>query len=125
MLALFEAIDAVVEDQSGNLSIPRRFTTDMREIWVLQGRLLNRSGRRPFALLGNPRFRAAYDFLLLRCESGELDTEIGQWWERFQHAGEDERRAMLTPGSGGRKRRRRRKPAKARTEPVAGSESES
>ena len=115
MLALFEAIDRVIEDQSGNLSIPRRFTTDMREIWVLQARLLNRSGRRPFALLGNPRFRAAYDFLLLRCESGELDPEIGQWWERFQHAGEDERKSMLVAGSSGRRRRRRRKPGSSRT----------
>ena len=122
MLALFEAIDQVIEEQSGNLSIPRRFTTDMREIWVLQARLLNRSGRRPFALLANPRFRAAYDFLLLRCESGELDMEIGQWWERFQHAGEDERKNMLVPGSSGRRRRRRRKPGKARSDSAAGQE---
>jgi len=71
--------------------------------------LLNRSGRRPFALLGNPRFRAAYDFLLLRCESGELDMEVGQWWQRFQHAGEDERKKMLLPAENGRRRRRRKK----------------
>jgi poly(A) polymerase len=110
MLALFEAIDRVIEDQSANLAIPRRFSSDMREIWILQARLLNRSGRRPFALLGNPRFRAAYDFLLLRCESGELDMEVGQWWQRFQHAGEDERKEMLLPGTTGRRRRRRKKP---------------
>jgi len=115
MLALFEAIDRVIEDQSANLAIPRRFSSDMREIWILQARLSNRSGRRPFALLGNPRFRAAYDFLLLRCESGELDLEIGQWWERFQHAGEDERRKMLLPAENGRRRRRRRKKAKSQS----------
>ena len=115
MLALFGAIDRVVEDQSANLAIPRRFSSDMREIWILQARLLNRSGRRPFALLGNPRFRAAYDFLLLRCESGELDMEIGQWWQRFQHAGEDERRKMLLPAANGRRRRRRRKKPKSQT----------
>jgi poly(A) polymerase len=114
MLALFAAIDQVIEEQSVNLAIPRRFSTDMREIWVLQARLLRRSGRQPFALLGNPRFRAAYDFLLLRCESGELDMEIAQWWQRFQHAGEEERKAMLIPGSGGRRRRRRRKSSKPR-----------
>ena len=114
MLAMFEAIDDVIEEQSANLAIPRRFSSDMREIWILQVRLLNRSGRRPFALLGNPRFRAAFDFLLLRCESGELDMEIGQWWQRFQHAGEDEREKMLVPGSGGRRRRRRRKTTKPR-----------
>ena len=115
MLALFAAIDQVIEGQSANLAIPRRFSTDMREIWILQARLLNRSGRRPFALLGNPRFRAAYDFLMLRCESGELEMEIGEWWQRFQHAGDNERKKMLVPGSGTRRRRRRRKSAKSRT----------
>jgi poly(A) polymerase len=114
MSALFEAIDQVIEDQSANLAIPRRFSSDMREIWILQARLQNRSGRRPFVLLGNPRFRAAYDFLLLRCESGELDMEIGEWWQRFQHAGEEERKSMLVPGSGGRRRRRRRKSTRPR-----------
>ncbi|NIO40000.1 MAG: polynucleotide adenylyltransferase PcnB, partial [Burkholderiales bacterium] len=113
MVALFDASDRVIDDQSANLAIPRRFSSDMREIWVLQARLLNRSGRRPYVLLGNPRFRAAYDFLLLRCESGELDAEIGQWWQRFQHAGEEERRKMLLAGTGGRRRRRRRKKQKS------------
>ncbi len=123
MLAIFEASDKVIEEQSSNLAIPRRFSSDMREIWVLQARLLNRSGRRPFALLSNPRFRAAYDFLLLRCESGELDMEIGQWWQRFQHAGEEERRSMLLPSSGGRRRRRRRKKPKSRPGDDAAPES--
>ena len=66
-------------------------------------------------IIGHKRFRAAYDFLLLRCESGELDMEIGEWWERFQHANEDERRSMLLPGTGGRRRRRRRKKPKSQT----------
>jgi len=115
MLALFEAMDQVLAEQSENLAIPRRFSSDMKEIWVLQARLTNRSGRRPFTLLSNPRFRAAYDFLLLRCESGELDMEIGEWWERFQRVGEEERAGMLMPGSGGRRRRRRRKRGKTAT----------
>jgi poly(A) polymerase len=113
MLALFKAIDQVLVEQSENLAIPRRFSSDMKEIWVLQARLLNRSGRRPFAILSNPRFRAAYDFLLLRCESGELDMEIADWWERFQRAGDEERKSMLVPGSGGRRKRRRRKSVNA------------
>lgn len=108
MLALIEAIDEVLDEQSDNLAIPRRFTTDMREIWVMQARLLNRSGRRPFSLLGNARFRAAFDFLLLRCQSGEIDPEVGQWWEQFQHSSEQERSKMLIPGSGARRRRKRR-----------------
>jgi poly(A) polymerase len=115
MLALFEAMDQVLAEQSESLAIPRRFSSDMKEIWVLQARLTNRSGRRPFALLSNPRFRAAYDFLLLRCESGELDMEIAEWWERFQRVDEEERTGMLMPGSGGRRRRRRRKRGKTAT----------
>jgi poly(A) polymerase len=115
MLALFEAMDQVLAEQSENLAIPRRFSSDMKEIWILQARLTNRSGRRPFALLSNPRFRAAYDFLLLRCESGELDMELAEWWERFQRVGEEERAGMLVPGSGGRRRKRRRKRSKTTT----------
>lgn len=111
--ALFQAMDEVLHNQAENMAIPRRFGIDMKEIWVLQARLVNRSGRRPYALLANPRFRAGYDFLCLRCESGELDLEIAQWWERFQNADEDERKRLLVPGGtgsgSGRRRRRRRK----------------
>jgi poly(A) polymerase len=107
--ALFKAMDEVIDEQSENLAIPRRFGADMKEIWVLQPRLLHRSGRRPYAVLANPRFRAAYDFLLLRCESGEVDREVGDWWTRFQDAGEDERSRMLLPPAPGSGRRRRRR----------------
>jgi poly(A) polymerase len=113
--ALFKAMDDVIEEQAENLAIPRRFGADMKEIWVLQPRLLQRSGKRPFTVLANPRFRAAYDFLLLRCESGEVDADVGEWWTRFQNAGDEERRAMLLPapaGGGRRRRRRRRSPAR-------------
>lgn len=109
--ALFKAMDQVIDEQSENLAIPRRFGADMKEIWVLQPRLLQRSGKRPYAVLANPRFRAAYDFLLLRCDSGEVDREVGEWWTRFQDAGEEERSRMLlppAPGSGRRRRRRRK-----------------
>jgi poly(A) polymerase len=84
----------------------------MREIWALQPRFLQRSGKRPYRLLEHPRMRAGYDFLLLRCESGEAESELGQWWERFQKTGESEREQMLVSDSapGGRRRRRRRKP---------------
>jgi poly(A) polymerase len=118
--ALFKAMDEVIDEQSENLAIPRRFGADMKEIWVLQPRLLQRSGRRPYAALANPRFRAAYDFLLLRCESGEVDREVGDWWTRFQDAGEEERSRMLLPPApgGGRRRRRRRRSGRQQTAPA-------
>jgi poly(A) polymerase len=82
----------------------------MKEIWALQPRFEQRSGRRPFALLMQERFRAGYDFLVLRGASGEIPTELPQWWERFQRAGEAERASMLlAPQPGEHKKRRRRR----------------
>jgi poly(A) polymerase len=113
ILALNEAMDDVLHKQVETLAIPKRYTAVMREIWSFQPRFTQRSGQRPFRLLENPRFRAAYDFLTLRCASGEVDAEVGAWWERFQHAHPDERTRMLVKGEGPSKprRRRRRKPA--------------
>jgi poly(A) polymerase len=108
--ALHQAMDQVVAAQVENLAIPRRFTADMKEIWALQPRFLNRSGSRPYRLLEHPRLHAGLDFLLLRCDSGELEMEVGRWWERFKDAGEDERARMLLPDSAGGKRKRRRRP---------------
>jgi len=108
--ALYQAMDHVLRAQAGKLAIPHRYGADMREIWSLQPRLLQRAGKRPYRLLEHPRFRAGYDFLRLRAESGDVEPEIAQWWERFQHAGEAERARMLTGEPGGpRKRRRRRR----------------
>lgn len=104
--ALSEAMNRVIDVQADSLAIPRRYGSIMKEIWALQPRFAIRSGSRPFRLLENSRFRAGYDFLLLRCESGEADPELGDWWGRFQSAGDDERRQMLLP-EGPRKRRRR------------------
>jgi poly(A) polymerase len=113
--ALHEAMEQVVSQQAEKLSIPRRFSAPMKELWAMQPRFAVRSGRRPAALLSHERFRAGYDFLLLRCASGEVDPEIGAWWTEFQHAGDEERNAMLLPGTskGARRRRPRKKRAAA------------
>jgi poly(A) polymerase len=112
MPALFHAMEEVGRVQAEKLRIPRRYTGDMKEIWALQPRFDNRTGRRPFQLLQHPRFRAAYDFLRLRCESGELDAEIGTWWHQFQDSDEMARTGMLrndSPATGRKRRRPRRK----------------
>lgn len=122
MPALFLAMDQVLDTQTAQLAIPRRFTTDMKELWALQQRLENRSGKRPFRVLEHPRFRAAYDFLQLRCDSGELDAELGDWWRRFQQVTPHEREAMLIKDAEPkRKRRRRRTPSADRTVDVDAS----
>ena len=108
MPALYLAMDQVLDTQTEKLAISRRFTADMKELWALQLRLEQRTGRRPFRVLEHPRFRAAYDFLELRCESGEMDAEIGDWWRRFQQANAHEREAMLLRDAEPKRRRGRR-----------------
>ena len=116
--ALFEAMDTVLDIQTDKLAIPRRLTAVMKEIWALQPRFEQRSGRRPFGLLAHERFRAGFDFLVLRSGSGEAPEELSQWWEKFQHAGEAERQAMLmAPQPGERPRRRRRRRSKSALPP--------
>jgi poly(A) polymerase len=110
--ALYLAMDQVLDAQTDKLSIPRRLTTTMKEIWALQPRLEQRSGKRAFVLLTHPRFRAGYDFMLLRCDSGEVPMELANWWTRFQDAETEERNAMLIPDAAPKKRARRRRRGK-------------
>ena len=115
--ALHQAMDQVLDTQTDKLSIPRRLTATMKELWVLQPRFEQRSGKRPFALLAHPRFRAAYDFTLLRAESGEVPVELGDWWTRFQDADGAEREAMLMADTGDKKKRPRRRRKRAGAAP--------
>ncbi len=110
--ALHQAMDAVINAQTEKLAIPRRYTTIMKEIWILQPRFEQRSAKRPFALLAQERFRAGFDFLLLRAKSGEVSMELAEWWERFQELPHPEQVDMLlapAPGERSTTRRRRRK----------------
>lgn len=106
------AAEQILREQLKYISIPKRFSVPMREIWSFQDRFERRAGMQAFRLLENKRFRAAYDFLLLRVESGEADGALADWWTRFQTIDDHERRAMIavvTPVGGQSKRRRRRK----------------
>lgn len=105
--ALHMAMDEVSDIQAEKLAIHKRFSVTMKEIWGMQPRFEQRAGKRPFALIEHPRYRAAYDFLLLRCESGELPMEVGDWWTAFADADGEQRQAMLQPDTEPRKRRRR------------------
>ncbi|MCY4154466.1 MAG: polynucleotide adenylyltransferase PcnB [Gammaproteobacteria bacterium] len=84
MDAIMLAGDIVVSRQTRAIAVPRRFTSMARDIWQLQPRLTRRSNRRPHRLIENPRFRAGYDFLLLRAQSGESVNELAEWWTQFQ-----------------------------------------
>ncbi|HVL59250.1 MAG TPA: polynucleotide adenylyltransferase PcnB [Burkholderiaceae bacterium] len=127
MPALMSSIDSVLDEQSEKLAIQRRYQSDMREIWSMQPRL-EKVGRNALRTIEHLRFRAAYDFMLLRCEAGELPAELGEWWTRFIEADPAGREQMLSarpaePRSGGAKRRRRRGGARddATAAPPAGA----
>ncbi len=111
--ALFEAMNEVLDVQAEKLAITRRIASDIKDIWLLQPRLDANTGKRPLRVLEQPRFRAGYDFLLLRAESGEVPLELAHWWRDFMAADTDERMAMLQPekSENKRPRRRRKKPA--------------
>jgi poly(A) polymerase len=106
--ALFEAMDSVLSRQAERIAIPRRFEATIKEIWSLQPRFEQRAGARPFRLLEHPRFRAAYDFLALRGESGEVAGPLVEWWTRFQTETAEGRAAMLKPEEAPKKKRRPR-----------------
>ena len=92
---LNQAIDEVIEKQIKLFPIHKRFTITMKEIWRLQPRFENQSPKKIYRLLLHPRFRAAYDFMLLRCQSNQLDQSIGIWWTNFIDADNHEKSLMV------------------------------
>ena len=123
---LMQACDTVLRAQQSRVAIPRRFGMPMRELLMLQPRFNRRSGIKSLSLMQHPRFRAAFDFLLLRAEVGVADPELAKWWTDIQLLPQEERVAMVqarpaeaAPSDGpvapGRRRRRRRRGGAART----------
>src|SRR3569623_659694 len=78
--ALHLAADDVLHAQTETLALQRKLASDMRDIWAMQPRFERRGGKSPYKMLEHVRWRAGYDFLLLRCAAGEIDYEIGEWW---------------------------------------------
>jgi poly(A) polymerase len=124
---LLQACDTVLRAQQSRVAIPRRFAIPMRELLLLQPRFNRRSGIKSLSLLQHPRFRAAYDFLLLRAQVGVADPELAKWWTDIQVLPQEERVALVqarpaepvVEGEGAatpaRRRRRRRRGGAART----------
>ena len=115
--AIAGAVDEVVAAQNRRIGIPKRFSIPMRELLALQPRFHRREGRRALSFIGHPRFRAAYDFLLLRAEAGAEDPAIAQWWTEIQALPQDQQLVRVEsevgggqggPDGGPRRRRRRR-----------------
>jgi poly(A) polymerase len=120
--ALQAAMDNTIATQSSGITIQRRFESDMCEIWSMQPRFEKRVGRYPHRLIESPRFRAGYDFLLLRCATGEKDDALGQWWTDFSAADPTGQEALMANAKNGAsnsasplKKRRRRNPKSTST----------
>ncbi len=92
--ALHDVASKVILDQVKRTSIPKRFSSNIREIWELQLRLCRKQGNKVEQLIEHPRFRAAYDLLVLREKSGEDIQGMGEWWTQYQSANADEKEQM-------------------------------
>lgn len=117
VVALNNAITQSRDELEHGWGVPQRYSATMREIWSWQPQFENRRGLRPYKLLSQPRFRASYDFLLLRAQTGEVAQDLADWWTTFQHANDATRQKMLQEQSkqpdanpAYKKRKRKRKP---------------
>ena len=95
MPALQAAVDATFDARIGDISGRGKLAADMREIWQMQPRFEKRTGSSPAAMLAQPRFRAAFDFMRLRADAGEIDMALVEWWEAYSMGDEDKRRDLL------------------------------
>ena len=80
----FRSMDRILRRQQKITAIPRKFHGYIKDIWVLQLKLHSRIGKQPFKTLKHPRFRAAYDFLLIREKVSCDGNYLGNWWTDFQ-----------------------------------------
>ena len=123
ILAFQDAGNEIIQRQARIMALPKTVGFPVREVWSLQPRFETIQGGRPFRLLTHPRFRAAYDFLVLRAITGEADPALADWWTRFQTASESEQKSMIRSGSHSapRNRTRRRRPRKKPTQHAPGA----
>ncbi|ROZ69705.1 polynucleotide adenylyltransferase PcnB [Ramlibacter sp. WS9] len=93
--ALQDAIDDVFNARIGDVSGRGKLAADMREIWMMQPRFDKRTGSTPFGLVEQPRFRAAFDFMRLRADIGEVDVVLADWWQEFSQASDAVREDLV------------------------------
>jgi len=117
---LLEAAKLMLLKQQERVAIPRRIAVLMQEIWLLQLRLTRprRAKKKSLSLLEHPRFRAGYDFLILRAKAGEEEVANDvDWWTNFLNSNDSSRENLLSHHhASNKKRKRRRKPKNVQTE---------
>jgi poly(A) polymerase len=107
-LAYQNAANEVLTKQIKIIAMPRHITQAMRDVWFLQNKFSRISGARPYRLLEHPKFRAAYDFLQLRAETGGADQELVNWWTLFQNADDETKKNMTIPAKNNANKNRRK-----------------
>jgi poly(A) polymerase len=126
LATILDACDRAMREAQTRIAIPKRFSLGVREMFALQPRLEHPRGRRALRVLEHPRFRAAYDLLLLRAQFGLAPPEMAQWWSKLQEVPVEERGRMADAltgdaqprapqGARRRGRRRRRRPGSSST----------
>ncbi|QSI29562.1 polynucleotide adenylyltransferase PcnB [Variovorax sp. RKNM96] len=122
--ALQDAIDDVFNSRIGDVSGRGKLAADMREIWMMQPRFDKRTGSTPYSLVEQARFRAAFDFMRLRADVGEVGEAIAEWWQEFSTADDVRRQDLLEQVRDEQKTRQRVRvretppPPKPRSEPA-------
>ena len=91
----FRSMDRIIREQQALTAVPRKFHGYIKDIWSLQLKLETRLGHQPYKILNHPRFRAAYDFLLLREEAAGDLQGMGNWWTQFQKVNRPGKIALL------------------------------
>lgn len=99
-IAYQNAANDILTKQIKITALPRHITQAMRDVWFMQSKFARTVGSRPYRVLEQPKFRAAYDFLQLRAETGGADAELVDWWTRFQAADEATQQKLTTVGAG-------------------------
>jgi len=93
--ALMQAMEEVIDEQRETITLPQRFAGITREIWLMQPRFEQRTSKAALRMVEQQRFRAAYDFLLLRAAAGEIEQELADWWTNFIESDPDIRQELI------------------------------
>ena len=91
----FRSMDSIIAEQQRITAIPRKFTSYIKDIWYLQLKLNDRLKNNPNKIIKHPRFRAGYDFLLIRENASKDKSDLGKWWTSFQHADTKSKQKMI------------------------------
>ena len=134
-----QAMEEVIDGQRETITLPQRFAGVTREIWLMQPRFEQRTSKAALRVVEQARFRAAYDFLLLRAAAGEVEQELADWWTNFIESDPDIRQELISQrqraaarhaspggagaGTDGASRRRRSRGGRGRRRDGDGAES--